>query len=104
MPISRFGVTELEAGLNRSAFASQIALDAFTLDLLDEGGGGLEVAADLGAGGIGPDDGLAMEEVIGVDGFMGFGEGDFPFAFVAGGAWHGPGEEAVKPCPLAREG
>ena len=82
----------------------QITGQAFALDLADEGGGGAEGAADGGAGGIGPDDGFSMEEGGGVEGFMGVCEGGMPFAIDAGGAWHGPAEEGVKPRPLAGQG
>ncbi len=87
-----------------SLFVSQITREAFGLDLADVGGGGAEFAADFGAGGIGPDDGLGMEEGGGVDGFMGFGEGGVPLALFAGGAGQGPREEGVKPRPFAGQG
>ena len=74
------------------------------MELADVGGGGAEGAADFGAGGIRPNDGLGMEEGGGVDGFMGFGEGGVPLALFAGGAGEGPREEGVKPRPLAGQG
>lgn len=105
---SRVGVGSaaelIGAGVMALLLRSQITLDALLLDLADGGGGGAEVAADGAAGGIRPDDGLAMQDGGGVDGFMGVFETDVPVAVVMGGAGECPGEQGVKPRPLAGQG